>query len=44
MLWMMLFLEEQGYPIKENILYQDNMSAILLKKMAERAQECNHEH
>lgn len=25
-------MEEQGYPIKENILYQDNKSAILLEK------------
>ena len=27
-----LFMEEQGNPIKENILYQDNNSAILLEK------------
>jgi hypothetical protein len=32
MLWTKLFMEEQGYPIKENILYQDNKSAILLEK------------
>ena len=31
-LWTKLFLEEQGYGIKENILYQDNKSAILLEK------------
>jgi len=31
MLWTKLFMEEQGYPIKENILYQDNKSAILLE-------------
>jgi hypothetical protein len=30
-LWTKLFLEEQGYGIKSNILYQDNKSAILLK-------------
>jgi len=32
MLWTRLFMEEQGYPIKENILYQDNKSCILLAK------------
>jgi hypothetical protein len=31
MIWTKNFLESQGYPIKENILYQDNRSAILLK-------------
>ena len=30
-LWVPLFMEEQGHPIKENIVYQDNMSAILLE-------------
>ena len=29
-LWKKLFMEEQGYPIEKNILYQDNKSAILL--------------
>ena len=32
MLWTKLFMEEQGYKIEENVLYQDNKSAILLKK------------
>ena len=31
MIWTQLFLEAQGYPAKENILYQDNKSAMLLK-------------
>ena len=31
MLWTGLFLEAQGYPLKENILYQDNRSAMLLE-------------
>jgi hypothetical protein len=31
MLWTKLFLEEQGYEIEKNILYQDNKSAILLE-------------
>jgi hypothetical protein len=32
MLWTKLFLESQGYPVKENILFQDNQSAILLEE------------
>lgn len=31
MLWTKLFLEHQGYHVKENILYQDNRSAMLLE-------------
>jgi hypothetical protein len=30
-LWTKLFLEEQGYDINSNMLYQDNKSAILLE-------------
>jgi hypothetical protein len=30
-LWTKLFLEEQGYKINNNLLYQDNKSAILLE-------------
>jgi hypothetical protein len=29
--WTKLFVEEQGYDINSNILYQDNKSAILLE-------------
>ena len=29
-LWTKLFLEAQGYEIKENILYQDNQSTLKL--------------
>ena len=32
MLWARYFLEEHGYGINENILYQDNMNAMLLEK------------
>ena len=32
MLWTKLFMEEQGCKIEENVLYQDNKSAILLEK------------
>ncbi|CAJ1960243.1 unnamed protein product [Cylindrotheca closterium] len=31
-LWTKLFMEWQGYPIKKNILYQDNKSAVLLEE------------
>ena len=31
-LWTKLFLEEQGYALEKNILYQDNKSAILLEE------------
>ena len=31
-LWTRLFLEAQGYDVTENIVYQDNKSAILLEK------------
>ena len=30
-LWTKLFMEEQGYKINKNILYQDNKSTILLE-------------
>ena len=31
-LWTKLFLEEQGYTVEKNILYQDNKSTILLEE------------
>ena len=31
-LWTRLFLEEQGYGVRENVVLQDNKSAILLEK------------
>ena len=31
-IWTKLFLEAQGYEVKDNILYQDNKSAILLEE------------
>ena len=31
-LWVPLFLEEQVYKVDENVVYQDNQSAILLEK------------
>jgi hypothetical protein len=32
MLWTKLFLQAQGYTVADNILYQDNRSAILLEE------------
>ena len=32
MLWTKLFLEHQGYPVRKNILFQDNRSAMLLEE------------
>ncbi len=37
MLWVRLFLEAQGYPVKENVLLQDNQSAILLESNGRRS-------
>ena len=31
MIWTKLFLEEQGYPVRKNTLFQDNRSAMLLE-------------
>ena len=37
MLWTKNFLEAQGYPVKENILFQDNQSAMLLESNGRRS-------
>ena len=31
-LWMIMFLEDQGYGIQNNVIYQDNQSAIRMEK------------
>ena len=36
-LWMKLFMEAQGYEIKQNILYQDNKSTILLENNGKKS-------
>jgi len=36
-LWTKFFMEEQGYDVKENILYQDNKSTILLENNGKRS-------
>ena len=37
MLWTGYFLEAQGYGIDKNILYQDNMSAMLLENNGKKS-------
>ena len=36
-LWTKLFMEEQGYEIRRNVLYQDNKSTILLLENGKRS-------
>ena len=36
-LWARYFMQEQGYAMDASLLYQDNMSAILLKTNGRRA-------
>jgi hypothetical protein len=36
-LWTKLFLEEQGYKIEQNVLYQDNKSTFLLETNGKRS-------
>ena len=36
-LWTGLFMEQQGYPLSKNILFQDNKSAILLENNGKRS-------
>ena len=31
-IWMMYFMEAQGYPLNKNVVFQDNMSAIKMEK------------
>ena len=44
MLWTRYFLEAQGYGIDNNILYQDNMSAMLLEKNGKKSSTKNTKH
>ena len=44
MLWTRYFLEAQGYGIDGNILYQDNMSAVLLDKNKKKSSTKNTKH
>ena len=44
MLWTRYFLEAQGCGINKNILYQDNMSAMLLEKNGKKYSTKNTKH
>ena len=44
MLWTRNFLEAQGYGIDENVLYQDNMSAMLSEKNGKKSSTKNTKH
>ena len=44
MLWTRYFLEAQGYGIDENILYQDNMIAVLLENNGKKSSTNNTKH
>ena len=43
-LWILMFLEEQGYGIKENVIYQDNQSAMLMEKNGRNSCTGNSRH
>lgn len=43
-LWLMLFMSEQGYKIKDNTLYQDNQSTILMLKNGRNSCTGNSRH
>ena len=43
-LWTRLFLTSQGYHIKDNIVYQDNQSSILLENNGKRSSTKNTKH
>ena len=44
MLWTRYFLEAQGYGIDKKLLYQDNMSAMLLEKNGKKSSKKNTKH
>ena len=44
MIWCRMFLSAQGISLKENILYQDNKSAILIEKNGKRSSGKNTKH
>jgi hypothetical protein len=43
-IWAKKFLEAQGYPLKENVFYQDNMSTIRFEKNGRRSCGPNSRH
>ena len=43
-LWCKYFMEAQGYPIDENVIYQDNKSALLIKQNGKASNSKRTEH
>ncbi len=43
-IWLTKFLETQGYKLKDKVLYQDNMSAIRMKKNGRNSCSGNSRH
>ena len=43
-IWLMMFMREQGYPVKDNVLYQDNKSTILMLKNGRNSCTGNSRH
>ena len=43
-IWLMMFLDAQGYGVKDNIIYQDNQSAILMEKNGRNSCTGNSRH
>ena len=43
-IWARMFLNEQGFEIEENILYQDNQSAIKIEENGKRSSEQKNKH
>eukprot|EP00957_Ditylum_brightwellii_P052740 3997971-Ditylum_brightwellii.AAC.1 len=43
-LWTRLFLQAQGFKVKDNVVYQDNQSAILLENNGKRSSSKNAKH
>ena len=43
-IWMKNFLESQGYEVKENVIYQDNESAIKMEKNGRNSCTGNSRH
>ena len=43
-LWLLMFMDKQGYTIKNNVLYQDNQSTILMLKNGRNSCTGNSRH
>ena len=43
-IWIVMFLKEQGYEIKDNVIYQDNKSAMLMEQNGRNSCTGNSRH